>query len=98
MKTAIDWATRPEPWCWIGPQFRAEIEGIAEGPKRMPGRADIMRQRRLALGLTATELGIAAGYPRNRAANFVCRCETGSHWVQRVADTLDRLEAESRQP
>ena len=28
MRTAIDWAARPAPWCWIGPAFAAEVHAI----------------------------------------------------------------------
>lgn len=31
MTTAIDWATRPAPWCWIGPQLASECRLIAAG-------------------------------------------------------------------
>lgn len=32
MKTAIDWSGHPEPWRPIGPEFKAEVERIAEHP------------------------------------------------------------------
>lgn len=31
MKTAIDWSQKPEPWSWIGPQFKREVNAICTG-------------------------------------------------------------------
>jgi len=60
-------------------------------------RGEIIKQRRLALGLSPIELGRAAGYPCWRSHSPVCAMESGEHWCQRIADTLSRLEAERQQ-
>lgn len=35
-ETGIDWAAKPEPWRWIGPQFRRDCERIAAGEYPKP--------------------------------------------------------------
>ena len=34
----FDWAAAPQPWCWIGPEFREKCDRIvrAEPPQRDP--------------------------------------------------------------
>jgi hypothetical protein len=102
MNTGIDWSTRPEPWAWIGPQFRQECEKLAAGeplPPREP-RTDIER-RRVNLGVTRTALGIEAGYNCDHGCNTVSKIERGKRVqpaiLARVSAALDRLEAAARQ-
>lgn len=62
--SVIDWATKPAPWCWIGPQLRAECEAII-ADKRLPiarrtNEGGKLRDRRIALGLTQSALASAA--------------------------------------
>lgn len=35
-RTAIDWSQKPEPWCWIGPQFKREVDAICNGTPMPP--------------------------------------------------------------
>lgn len=59
--SVIDWSAKPEPWCWIGEQFRRECEQIADGSDvaLLPWRA--LRERRKRLGLTQQQLADIAG-------------------------------------
>ena len=95
MKTAIDWSTRPEPFCWIGPQFRRECEAIAGKPKTI---AATVKARRAALGLSQAQLAVAAGYRETRQGKPVFAVEEGAIGIsaQRILAALDRLEAERR--
>ena len=58
--SVIDWASKPEPWSWIGPQFRRECERIAkEDAVPLPWR--LLAARRKALGLSQRSLAVEAG-------------------------------------
>ncbi len=69
MKTGIDWALKPEPWCWIGPAFKADAEAIANGyPPPWGGRKRVtdnaateLRARRIKAGFTQTALAQRVG-------------------------------------
>jgi hypothetical protein len=32
MKTAINWASKPEPWCWIGAAWAIEVRRQSQRP------------------------------------------------------------------
>lgn len=85
--TAIDWATKPAPWCWIGPQLRRECEEIVAQPLSV-------RSRRMALGITQQELAEAAGYASNSQVGYIESGVVMSGPEKRICETLDRLEAE----
>ncbi len=69
MKTGIDWALKAEPWCWIGPAFKADAEAIAQGlappwggRKRVTDDAATeLRARRIKAGLSQTALAQRVG-------------------------------------
>jgi hypothetical protein len=97
-QTVVDWSKKPEPWCWIGPQFRAECEAIVEGrpmpvaPKRET-EGDRLRQRRHALGFTQDQLGHLAGL-HPKTVYVVESNRAGSDALCHVRSALDRAEAE----
>lgn len=63
-------------------------------PSRPQSRADLLKARRVALGISATQLGREAGYSEGSARSLVSDMECGRKWCHRIIDTLDRLEAE----
>lgn len=88
--SGIDWRQNPNlVECFEN--WRMTVRGMSLKP-RPPSRAEIIRRRRLSLGLSKTELDRAAGYSFDATG----RTESGSSWYQRIADTLDRLEAERK--
>ncbi len=93
--TVADWASMPEPWSWIGPQFRRECEQIVAAPATV---AATVKARRLALGLTQSQLDIAAGYS-GAATHAACNVEQGTvgHPAKRILAALARVEAERAQ-
>lgn len=34
--STVDWPQKPEPWCWVGPQFMRECQRIAVGEMPAP--------------------------------------------------------------
>lgn len=70
----------------------AMLHNMPEAPQ--PQRGGEIKRRRKALGLSAATLARAAGFSGNSVYYAVSRQERGSGcWSQRIADTLDRLEA-----
>jgi len=45
VKTAIDWAAKPAPWCFIGPAFRDQVERILGRNAAPPGAHAGYRRR-----------------------------------------------------
>src|SRR5690349_18567427 len=99
-RTDIDWSSKPEPWCWLGPQFRANCKRIANGKPplpdwRRPSRRETegleLRDRRLALGLTQLQLSNKAGYD----APQISEAELGRGWptlISTIGQALTMLE------
>jgi hypothetical protein len=94
----FDWASRPEPWNWIGPQFRAECERI--GPRveiKAPPRWKEIKRRREALGMSQLDLAreakcrqpVLSNIELNRGGNPSAAAAT-----VRVLSALDRIEKE----
>jgi DNA-binding XRE family transcriptional regulator len=91
--SVVDWASKPEPWRWIGPQFRRECEVIARStPLPLPPWRQLA-ERRKRLGLTQIALGRNAGL----APAAICNAERGelSPNPKHLA-ALARLEADQR--
>lgn len=95
MKTVIDWASKPEPWCWIGPQFKREVEAIIEQRLDLPvpTAPTALARRRHALGITQVELGALAGI-NSRRVSAIERGEIRGPKHQLLVAALDRLEGE----
>lgn len=86
--TDIDWDAQPEPWRWIGPQFRRECEDIIS---RFDGATSrrLVRDRRKSMGLSQDKVAEAVGCKQNNLSLFE-RTGTGlsSERVQRLCRFL----------
>jgi hypothetical protein len=102
MKTAIDWSTRPPPWCWIGPAWAAEARAIAgRRPKGDPDEVPdqngaALTGRRLKLKLTVQRLSELCGVSWPHLSQLEHGTGTASRetWAK-IEAVLDRLEAEA---
>jgi len=100
--SVIDWSSRPEPWRWIGPQFRRDCERITgREPTAMPTRraaaARSLAERREALGLTQMQFCAVVGLGICTISKAE-RDQATSRVVGLYKAALDRLEAERREP
>ena len=73
------------------------VMAMLHGRSREPTGGKLIRQRRLALGLTQFQLAIAAGYSPATARSIVSAVEQNRCSPARVSAALDRLEAERSQ-
>ncbi len=108
MKTEIDWALKPEPWCWIGPAFKADAEAIAEGRpppwgtrRRVTDNAATeLRARRIAARLTQTALAQRVGCSHSTISHAECGVGSisGSMWSRIDAVLVTALAGEPKSP
>lgn len=85
MSTAIDWAAKPRPWCWIGPSFAAEVHAIcgrvsAPKPEKLPDLAGTeLQARMLRAKIHASELARRAGCHRSTINGLIYGRISASH-------------------
>lgn len=87
----IDWSKRPEPWSWIGPQFRRECEEIAAA-KVGPRPHEALKRRREKLGLTQARVAQIAKMGQSHVSRAE-RGEAGLSIIKHINDALDRYSA-----
>ena len=83
-KTDIDWAAKPAPWCWVGQQFRREIDSFPPTPVPF-GRK--VRTARKMMGITQSQLAVMVGYPEH--GGMISAIETSEKFA--VGERRDRL-------
>jgi len=106
MKTGIDWAAKPEPWCWVGPALRADVEAIVAGIAppwgsrvRIHDAAALeLRDRRVKARLTQTELARRVGCSCSTISNIEngIGSASGSMWGRIDAELIRSENMDSR--
>ena len=90
MKTAIDWAGKPEPWRSIGPSLKREVEAICSGAPVLYEWGNRLRRLRQLRGWTQGEVAAKAGLNQNT----VSAAERGQATAKTLRQVQQALEGD----